>query len=476
MGPWALAGGGGAGTERRMPRVLFFMNSSSPLGGVETWLDRIRANLSKNGFEPIVGLVRGLRYNLPDRYRAHHPELETFEIDGRGLNREGRVRALMRCIRALRPDVALPMGIVEANEAVIRCKQRGQAVRLVAHAQGNLPPMLADLRLYRDWFDRVVCPGRLTRRFLVEFAGFAPERVVHIANGADTPLADRLPRRPGAPLRLGYIGRLSQPDKRVLDLIPLCRELERLGVDFELHVVGCGACRGELEEGLENWGNRVRLHGALPHEEIYRRIFPNLDALILTSASEAFGIVLVEAMMHGVVPVTSRYYGFHSEGLVKDGETGLSFEVGDMEAAALAVQRLERGSALLQELSAHAQEHGRLYTWQRSLDAWQAELADLSKEPVVQASTLPIAPVANPRGRLERLGVPDGLIDGLRRLRRATLGAAVPPGGEEWPLFHRGHSADTVADIQSALLTLESSTENEFMAREGKSNFMTAGQ
>jgi glycosyltransferase involved in cell wall biosynthesis len=440
-----------------MTRLLCFMHTTSPIGGVETWLDRANEHLSRNGFDMVVGLVRGQKFNQPGRYREYHPQLETVEVDGRGMDREGRVRASMRCIEKLRPDIVLPLGIVDANEAVVRRKLAGDEVRLLGRAQGNLEPMLADLRTYRDWMDRVICPGRLTRRVLIEWAGFPSARVLNISNGADEPIAERAARPGQGPLRIGYVGRLSQVDKRALDLVPLCRELARLGVDFELDVAGDGPCGEQLRTELAEWGARVRMHGAIPHEEIYRRIYPALDVLVMTSASEAFGIVLVEALMHGVVPVSSRYDGFHSEKLVVEGQTGLSFEVGDMAAAAAAMHRLHDDPSLLETLSLAAQEHGRGYTWHNSLQRWQAALESLAAEPVLRAERLPSVPGGPASGRLERWGVPPGLVDLLRRMRRATLGPAVMPGGEEWPLFHRSHSPELLAEIGRAIDSLETS-------------------
>lgn len=440
-----------------MTRLLFFMHTSSPVGGVGTWLDRACSHLDSRGFRTTVGLVRGQKYNQPERFRQFHPDLDTTVVDGRGLNRDGRVRALGRCVDAVKPDIVLPLGIVDANEAVIREKVNGRDVRLLGRAQGNLEPMLADLRTYRDWMDLVICPGRLTRRVLIDWAGYDPARVLNISNGADAPIVKREPRPPGGPLRIGYVGRLSQKDKRVLDLVSLCQELSRLGVDFDLQVVGDGPFREDLQAGLSQWQDRVCMHGAMQHEEIYRRIFPCLDVLAMTSSSEAFGIVLVEALMHGVVPVSSRYDGFHSEKLVVDGKTGFSFDVGDMAAAARAMQRLHHDQELLGSLSRAASEHGLKYTWRRSLESWQAALEALADQPVVRALRRPDPPETRAPGRLERWGVSPATADLFRRARRATLGPAVLPGGEEWPLFYRNHSPELLAEIQKAIRSVESS-------------------
>ena len=436
-------------------RLLFFMQTASPIGGVETWLDRACDHLAGKGFDPVVALARGLKYNSPERYRQHHPELPTIEVDGRGLNREGRIRALMRCIVQVKPDIVLPLGIVDANEAVIRCKLAGRRVRLLGRAQGNLLPMLADLRLYRDWFDHVVCPGKLTRRMLIEWAEFPPHRISNISNGADEPVVQHLPPRQDAVLRIGYVGRLSQPDKRVLDLIPFCQELDGLGVPYQLDIVGDGPAGPELQDGLAKFASKVKMHGALTHSELYRKVFPRLDVLLMTSASEAFGTVLVEAMMHGVVPISSRYHGFHCEALVQEGVTGLSFEVGDMAAAARAAGRLQSRPDMLSSLSEGASAHGMRYSWSRSFEAWERVLRKVSAEQVLVASTPPHGmPVERP-GRLERFGMPPAVIDGLRRLRRSLLGPAVQPGGEEWPLFHRIHSAEHLECVGRALMAID---------------------
>jgi glycosyltransferase involved in cell wall biosynthesis len=315
--------------------------------------------------------------------------------------------------------------------------------------------MIADLRNNRDWIDQVVCPGRLTQQVLVDWAGFDPARVENISNGADAPLVARAPRAPGAAIRIGYVGRLSQPDKRVLDLVQLCHELQRLGVDFHLDVVGDGPCGEELRAGLAGFGARVRMHGAMDRQAIYREIYPRLDVLAMTSSSEAFGIVLVEAMMHGVVPVSSRYHGFHSEGLVMEGETGLGFDVGDLAAAAGAVARLQRHPDLLASLSVAAARKGLLYSWERCMSRWQDTLEALVARPVLLGKAMPPAPERAISGRLERLGIPAGMIDAMRRLRRRLLGPAVQGGGEEWPLYYRIHSPALLAEVKAAIERLE---------------------
>ena len=321
-------------------RILFLSTTGSPIGGVQTWLDNSCVYLAQHRFDPIVGLVRGQKSNDPGQFRQFHPNLNDIEIDGQGLDREGRIRALGRCIRRVNPKIVIPLGVLDGNEACIRAKRSGADLRLIGRAQGNLPPMLADLEDYRDHFDQVVCPGALTRQYLIERAGFSENRVRHIPNGADVATTPRIIREPGEPLRLGYVGRMTRNDKRVLDLIPLCAELKRRGSRVQLIVVGDGPSRSELESGLEPFRDFVAVDDSKRHDELYSEVFPNLDCLLLLSSSETFGIVLAEAMMNGVVPVTSEYIGFQSERLVVDGVHGLSFPVGDVVSAVDAIESL----------------------------------------------------------------------------------------------------------------------------------------
>lgn len=435
-----------------MNRILLISTTASPIGGVETWLDRCCQYLAVNGMEPIVGLVRGQTYNIPEKFRLFHPTLDTVEIDGRGLNAEGRVRALMRCIRKVRPATVLPMSVVEANDAVIRCKKAGDDLRLVVHAQGNLPAMLADLHHYKPGIDHIVCPGRLTQNMLTSWGAFPPSRVTHIPNGADQ--ASHPQVKNSGTIRLGYVGRFTQDDKRVLDLVELHHNLTVAGIDFTLNVVGAGPAGDQLRSSLSQFDN-VTFPGPMSHEQLYREVFPNLDVLVLCSDSEAFGIVLAEAMMHGVVPVTSQYMGYHSEQLVLHGETGLSFPVGDMAAAATHVESLSKMPETLASMSQNCVAHAmNCYTWQRSLGRWHDLLSKVCATPPSAVSSEYQERTKSQSGRLDALGIP-GVTDWIRRCRRFIVGSSVPDCGEEWPLYWQDYPKDLLDEVAESCRVLD---------------------
>ena len=422
-------------------RILFLIPSSAAIGGVETWLDHVVPHLSARGWDPVVALARGLKYNLPDRYKELHPHLPTVEVDGRGFDREGRIRALVRCLRKTKPGIVIPLGLCEGFDAFFRWRASGnRETRLVLRNQGLLAPLLAQIQDYGPFADLVVSASRLVTRFAIEHAGLSHDRVRHLPNGADSPMGAHSSTHCDE-LRLGYVGRFTRGDKRILDLADLCEELPRRSIRCTVDIVGDGPANRDLRDRLETdqFRNMVRFHGRLVPGEVFERIYPDLDVLLLFSSSESFGIVLVEAMMHGVVPVTSRYLGFHTEQLVRDEESGLSFPVGDMSAAADAVERLANDRVLLSRLSSACRRQARgQYTWDPCLAGWEEALKHVLTMPTI--SGVPkSASRSGASGRLERLGVPPAIVDLLRRVRRRTLGPAVPPGGEEWPLYHRSH-------------------------------------
>lgn len=430
------------------------MATSSQIGGVETWLSRACPYLESQGIEVTVGLVEGLNTNSPKRFREYHPNLNAVEIDGRGLDADGRIRAVQRCIQKKRPDVVLPLGVVDAYEAVIRLKGKGQENRLIARTQGNLPPMFADLKRHRDWIDVAICDGHMTFRVLSEWAGFSTNQLRYLPNGADDPVRSRTTRQKDDPIRVGYVGRLSRSDKRCLDLLPFYNELTARDTPFTLQVVGDGPCQHEIESSLKHRKNVV-LHGALSHEQVYDQIMPNLDVLVLFSSSESFGIVLPEAMKHGAVPVTSAYSSYYTEKIVLDQVTGMTFPVGDTTRAADIVSKLVADNAMLERLSKNAIAHARQYSWDMCLRKWKEAIENVVEHPargIGERLSDPTNPVGS---RLTRMGLPNFLVDQIRRSRRKLFGPAIPPGGEEWPLFHRNHQDSLLTEIDNVIIKIE---------------------
>lgn len=138
-------------------------------------------------------------------------------------------------------------------------------------------------------------------------------------------------QRPGG-LKLIYAGQLI-PLKNVDTLIEAVKRLEGQAT---LTIVGDGEERARLEAMAEGCQD-IRFVGWLPREEVVR-LMKEADVFAMVSSPETYGMVYLEAMAQGVIPIASRGEGF--DGLIRDGENGLLVPPGDTDALVAALQRI----------------------------------------------------------------------------------------------------------------------------------------
>ena len=127
-----------------------------------------------------------------------------------------------------------------------------------------------------------------------------------------------------------------RPVKRVADCIHILHEV-RKNTPAHLLMVGDGPDRGAAEHLAHQLKveRHITFMGKQNHVE---RILPMAHVLLLPSENESFGLVALEGMACGVVPVTTRVGGL--PGVVTDGEDGFLEAVGDVPAQAARVTSL----------------------------------------------------------------------------------------------------------------------------------------
>jgi N-acetyl-alpha-D-glucosaminyl L-malate synthase BshA len=127
-----------------------------------------------------------------------------------------------------------------------------------------------------------------------------------------------------------------RPVKRVLDCIRILAEV-RKSVPAHLLMVGDGPDRGPAEHLARelNLDRHVSFLGKQSHVE---RLIPLAHVLLMPSELESFGLVALEAMACGVVPVATRVGGVPE--LITDGEDGFLEPVGDIAKQAARVTAL----------------------------------------------------------------------------------------------------------------------------------------
>jgi glycosyltransferase involved in cell wall biosynthesis len=402
----------------------------------------------------IVGLGKGLRFNDTDEYRRIYPDVPAVDVDGTRGTRQGRCESLWRTIRGQEPDVVLLARPFDGYDVLARLKQRYSRPRLAVTIQVYEPHYFYDLRLYREHVDLCVTSGELIRRAVVAWSGLPEDRVVSVPGGVRPPRVGVVPRRFEGRLRLGYVGRIEDRQKRIFDLADAISLLEKRQVPYGLDIIGTGPDEGELRQRLARFveTGRVVFHGWQDHDALYERFLPRLDCLLHFAVTEGVTIAPREAMAHGVVPVISEFTGLKTEAHFVHEVNALTFPVGDVGEAVRCVERLVAEPELLGRLSrrAMASQTG-LYSFEGTIESWANALNDCMSRPI-RTGPLPRLAFA-PDGRLARLGVSSELAQRLRNIVGRRHEHVDP--GSEWPVSSGLMTEEAAEDIRQFAARVE---------------------
>ncbi|MGD9510573.1 MAG: glycosyltransferase family 4 protein, partial [Geminicoccaceae bacterium] len=116
---------------------------------------------------------------------------------------------------------------------------------------------------------------------------------------------------------------------------------------------GDGEARDEIAAMFAAFGDRVRMHGAVPLSAL-PAIYAAADLHVWPALNEAYGMALLEAQAAGLPVVAGREGGVPD--VVVDGVTGLLAEPRSVPAFAAAVRRLLLDPARRRAMGASARE------------------------------------------------------------------------------------------------------------------------
>lgn len=96
------------------------------------------------------------------------------------------------------------------------------------------------------------------------------------------------------------VGRLSK-EKGYVDLIEVFNEFHKEHNDWSLDIIGDGSERNKVVDRIYQYhlNDCVKVHGYLKKKEI-NELLSKSSIYLMTSYTESFGIVLIEAMSHGI--------------------------------------------------------------------------------------------------------------------------------------------------------------------------------
>ncbi len=275
---------------------------------------------------------------------------------------------LERVLRVERPDLIYTFSHPNTVIFSYLAKLRGLVERVVVsyHAMGDtggtrqvVPYLLPLLRRA----DALLAVAEIQKNYLVETEGLPREKIRVIHNGVDT-----VKYRPAAPderaaarRELGFapddvvlIAVASlKPLKRIDALLSAASSLVRGGRAVRVVVAGDGAERAALEALAAHLGIDGRVWFAGVRDDV-ERLLRASDVFVLSSRTEAFPNVVLEAMASGL-PVVTTDVGSVRE-MVEDGASAVVVPPGDDAALASALDGLARDAARCAALGRRGRE------------------------------------------------------------------------------------------------------------------------
>jgi rhamnosyl/mannosyltransferase len=220
----------------------------------------------------------------------------------------------------------------------------------------------------------------------------------------------RVPRRDPGELRVLFVGQM-RPYKGLETLLAAAAGQPWL----RLTLVGNGPALTRYQRLARQWAvSNVRFAGRLSNAELQAEYAAN-DVIVLPSVTlaEAFGLVLVEGMAAGCVPVASDLPG------VRDvaGPTGLLIPPGDVGALRAALHCLAHDITRLVDLQAASVRMAEAFSWEHCVVSYERVMLDAVRSRHARLQGLPMLPKLEEQDRLEALAPLDAV----------NAFAAVPP-------------------------------------------------
>jgi glycosyltransferase involved in cell wall biosynthesis len=176
----------------------------------------------------------------------------------------------------------------------------------------------------------------------------------------------QLPGVPRTELMIGYVGRIKKY-KSVDHLLRAFAIVLKVLLEAKLVIIG----EGDGRPAFEQLSHELQIHhattftGFLPLEEKVK-LLNQMQVVVNTSAKEGWGLTVTEANACGVPAVASDVPGLRDA--VKDHETGLLYEYGNIEQLAEKILLLLRDEHLRSRLMKGALEYAQSLTWDKSAE------------------------------------------------------------------------------------------------------------
>jgi alpha-maltose-1-phosphate synthase len=215
--------------------------------------------------------------------------------------------------------------------------------------------------------DYIIVPSAHVRESLRGVV--AEEKIRVIAYGAP-PIRDqqRVARAANRPLKVLFAGSLIQ--RKGISYV--LEAVEMLGSHVELTLVGARICpNSKVDAACRRW----RWFATLPHERVME-LMQESDVLLLPSLTEAFGLVVTEALACGLPAIVTPNTGAGE--IMRDSREGYIVPICRADVIAGRLESLHRDRDLLAEMSHQAQLTAANNSWEHYRVHWAGLVRSLA--------------------------------------------------------------------------------------------------
>lgn len=161
-----------------------------------------------------------------------------------------------------------------------------------------------------------------------------------------------------------FVGRLSL-EKGVIRLLNIWKRVEFLLPDVSLSIYGDGYMEKEMRSFIkEHHLNNAKMMGYCDNKE---QIYKNADLLLMTSSTEGFGLVIIEAMYYGV-PCVAFDCPVSPKEVIAD--SGITIPCFDEDAYAQKVVEILKNTNTLQILQKKSIERAKSFYINKVTEQW----------------------------------------------------------------------------------------------------------
>lgn len=173
-----------------------------------------------------------------------------------------------------------------------------------------------------------------------------------------------------------FVGRLADNQKRPERVLLVWKKIQHLFPDWQVKIVGDGNIKEDIAFLIRKMGlERCSLEGRKDPKPYYEKA----KIFLMTSDFEGFGMVLTEALQHGVVPIAFNSYAALSD-IIIDEVTGVHVTPFNMEEYEQKLVALMRDEEKRQKIAAAGKEDVKKFSKENIAQQWESLLQKIVKQ------------------------------------------------------------------------------------------------